>query len=995
MKKIAKYAGILASVMAAVMGCNREPDLYNPQAPEDQMHVRASVASVVLLEENADQTAVTFTWDAAYNHGPGYTVEYNITFRHADMPDRFFTEPVVVAGDRSYSLTVDELNRLLARWEVVPGISAPVEVEILAAVDGPKFQMPEISKTTFTATGYSIAYYLSMVVTSGGGEPRVIPMTETIPGTDKFKWEGTLQAGDRVRFIRNAEDGVWPAWVRGDEPGTLIMKEDETEGDAAQIEIPRWSLTGPSTDIILVDMVESKWLHKTFYSLPNGLIYPVGDGAGVPWDPGVAYPITALSQPDPVNEPWIWTYTGRFVNDGAEEDAFKLLFAENAWAPGGFSAAADTDPFVKSIIRYPNDPGGDTKWKIPAGIDGTYTLRIDLSEMSLVLLPVGEQDTSKRLLAVVTRESEAPAIYPMTETSSGTDSFVWKTSALRAGDKLRFVRDASTGTWPAYVKGETAGSLALKTEAEGAASQIEITTDFVNEEEITVNMNTMTYTIPEGVNYFIPPFGMISVVGGAVEAGWDPNRARELCQMTQNTNEPWLWTYNGQFNRNGSGDEGAFVLIMAKDLNAWDPRLKPSHEWANPFTDEGRVIVNDDPRDIKWELPEGFVNGRYTLTADLKEMKLSLTMIEEVPNYFKPPFGMISVVGGAVEAGWDPNRARELCPMTQDSGKPWLWTYTGQFNRNGSGDNGAFVLIMAKDRDVWDPRLKPSHEWANPFTDEGRVIVTDDGRDIKWELPEGFVNGRYTLTVDLRDSEMKLSLTPAAAPVEALWAVVTRGGGDTAYEMGKVAGSDKFSWKGDLQAGDKVRFAKSGTATWPALVRDTDGKLVEKSQAEGASSLIEITNTFNGDDTHFLMADLSAMTYVEKNYRLLPENGAIYVVGGAAGPLTPGGTWDSEYARANCALTQPDAVNRPWIWTYTGPFGYKSAGDGSTFRILLSSVNWDPSLRPTSDMADPFTKTSCYLGNDPGGDYRWRMPEGRDGTYTLTVDLSEVSAVLQ
>lgn len=381
MRNILKYASVLALFVSTMAGCNKEPDRYDPQSPVDQMRVTASVDDIALVKEDADEPAVTFKWDAAYDHGSEYTLRYYIRLRHGDMPGVFATDTVRVDNQtREITYSVGEVNETLAKWGVFPGDRIPVQAQVIAiSSEGPKFQMPEFSTVTFTASGYDVANYLSMVIDRGGVET-VVPLSEEIVSTDQFLWAGsTIKVGDKIRFIRSAVDGTWPAYVRDGVDG-LKLADSAAEGAAAEYEIVAWPgyqlPTNNDQYIVKVDMKNLR------FSVASGaLMCAVGGATDVAWSNGDAVTRYAFKQPDPMNRPGIWTLTGNFRDGGAGDSrAFKILL-ENGWSKGFWAATSGADPFVVQPLTQNND----NKWYMPDGASGTYTVTVNLVDMTLIM----------------------------------------------------------------------------------------------------------------------------------------------------------------------------------------------------------------------------------------------------------------------------------------------------------------------------------------------------------------------------------------------------------------------------------------------------------------------------------------------------------------------------------------------------------------------------------------------------------------------------------
>ena len=88
MNKIMKLICLLflASIVAS---CNKDPEYYTLETPADQMLLKTSSADLTLEKEKENETAITFTWNAAAQRGGAdANIAYFFRMYMADLHSR-------------------------------------------------------------------------------------------------------------------------------------------------------------------------------------------------------------------------------------------------------------------------------------------------------------------------------------------------------------------------------------------------------------------------------------------------------------------------------------------------------------------------------------------------------------------------------------------------------------------------------------------------------------------------------------------------------------------------------------------------------------------------------------------------------------------------------------------------------------------------------------------------------------------------------------------
>lgn len=372
----------LASIVAS---CNKDPEYYTLETPADQMLLKASSADLTLEKEKENETAVTFTWNAAAQRGGAdASIAYFFRMYMADLHSNVTSLYEIEAGERSISFTHNELNDILASWSILPGDKVTVEAEVIAQVNSSaQYLKPELSKTQLDVLGYDKnATAIYMVMVDDAGERTVRRMTEKVVGSGIYQSQAELKPC-KYFFALSAESD-YPCYMKG-ENGDNSLQYVAEAGDYEMLENTKSGTYTVITDLNMLDVSIIQ-----LFSLPQNGIWIVGSACDAKWNLDDARSKCALENKDP-RRPNLWTYTGNFYSkDGDNPSEFKLTLDFNWDAGKGlwfFAPYAAANPAVEHELgemRVQND-GGDLKWTVAS--DGKYTLTVDLDQMKIYLDP--------------------------------------------------------------------------------------------------------------------------------------------------------------------------------------------------------------------------------------------------------------------------------------------------------------------------------------------------------------------------------------------------------------------------------------------------------------------------------------------------------------------------------------------------------------------------------------------------------------------------------
>lgn len=374
----------LLCLLLIVASCNKDPEYYTLEVPADQMLLKASSTEVALSKEYENETAVTFTWDAATDRGADASITYYFKMYMVELNSNVTKLYEVEEGQRSISFTHSQFNDILAAWNMAPGSKVTIEAEVIAKVNSSiQYLKPELSKTQLDVIGYDKnAAAIYMVMVADNGEKTVRRMTEKVAGNAIYR--STVDLLPCKYYFSLSSDADYPCYMKGASGDNSLQYVTE----AGNYEMLENTLTGVHEVIVNLGTYNVRIIPK-ICELPNNGIWIIGDGcSAVGWNVDKAFTQGAMTNSDPAH-PELWTYEGNFTTSG--EGAFKLLAGTKSEGYQGYSFFAPVEwanPSANHLLKLPRKGGNDWKWRVAAS--GKYTLVLDLSAMTISLNPVVE-----------------------------------------------------------------------------------------------------------------------------------------------------------------------------------------------------------------------------------------------------------------------------------------------------------------------------------------------------------------------------------------------------------------------------------------------------------------------------------------------------------------------------------------------------------------------------------------------------------------------------
>lgn len=355
-----------AGGMLLLTSCNEDPEYFTLHDYPDQMHIKASTNDIVFNKGLADQTAITFTWDAATSPvSAADEVSYAIRFYETSQKSEHVSDLIELGKVTTKSFTHDELNTIVARW-VLPGEPVNVTAQLLCNVHNEqRYVKPIQSLTTFNATCYEkYPTYLYMQMTDAlDGSIKTERLEQRQLGTGIYEATVNMKTCT-YHFTTTTEP--YPAYGQADGEKIAYV----TEGSYTEFTS---NIIGQRTVIVDTNAPYNDCRVLDILQLPTpGLIWICGNGCSIGWNTNTA--AGRLEMVGTLREPYYYAWTGEFTAGGEIK-----IGLGNGWGDQFFYAPeANTDPVSDHrLLPYRfQDDGGDLKW-VPS-VSGRYTFTLCL-----------------------------------------------------------------------------------------------------------------------------------------------------------------------------------------------------------------------------------------------------------------------------------------------------------------------------------------------------------------------------------------------------------------------------------------------------------------------------------------------------------------------------------------------------------------------------------------------------------------------------------------
>ncbi|MCC8038820.1 MAG: SusF/SusE family outer membrane protein [Bacteroidales bacterium] len=442
------------------------------------------------------------------------------------------------------------------------------------------------------------------------------------------------------------------------------------------------------------------------------------------------------------------------------------------------------------------------------------------------------------------------------------------------------------------------------------------------------------------------------MIGGATPNGWDNTAGIHL------TTAPGQ---SGQLTWIGELNSGDFKFILTP--GTWMPAYNALCE--NQLVSLGVTYpmvknLNYEVEDHKFTIPS---KGTYKVTVDLSDDANPTLTVINAPTV---DIASVTAYGSAV--------AEQGVALTKEN------DYT--FVYEGALQGGVIRFAL------------PYGQWIVPVLEDIDILdqgffVTSSTEGGGWRVT--VPNRRYRLTLDFLNNTLT---TTTVTPPTALYLVggATKIGwsADAALEMPASADNPwVYTFNGVL----RNRLDNVEPTSFKILAQLDWGPTSYHPVTDLQNVLESTTFVENGDDFKWtidpsqqgyytITIDLEHKTMsasFDREYTGAEFADNLYMIGGA----TEAG-WITENA-----IPMVRDENDPSLFTFTGDLRYRQENEDPRQFKILGQRGWGPySLHSTTQDEDVLTSTTIVEGGD---DNKWSVPADREGIYTITVNLNDLT----
>lgn len=456
----------------------------------------------------------------------------------------------------------------------------------------------------------------------------------------------------------------------------------------------------------------------------------------------------------------------------------------------------------------------------------------------------------------------------------------------------------------------------------------------------------------------------------------------ELDLLEQSPDDPFIWTYHGEFYA-----DGRFKLCFKTSTWA-QPFIHPMEFnemiGKEPITNRPMQAPRQGGEDELWKIGEA---GIYTITFNLRDFTWS--SVYEGPAPVQTT-GELYLIGNATPLNptWDINVVDKLVPSESD---PEIFTYHGKLR-----EEGTFKLGMKKGtwaQPWYHPMVNYEPIGAETITDKAMQAPRQAGEDELWKCVK---TGIYTLTFNTRDltwSSVYEGEAPEEPevpdnPIEANMVYVIGDATTAGWNIGQAfpmtrSAEDKyiFTWEGEIIKTGYLLFSLNNV-DWSEMIRP-----IAKQQHVGTEPVNDLGFNYpNSEDNNYVMTatgrfrftiNLRKRTFSSQYIPDPIDESKLYLIGNA----TPkNSTWD-----VNNLDQLEQSSSNPKVFTYHG----KLLANG-TFKLCFKTGTWaqefiHPAVNNEPIGKDPVTDKAMQAPRLGGADELWKVQE--EGIYTLTFNL--------
>ena len=520
--------------------------------------------------------------------------------------------------------------------------------------------------------------------------------------------------------------------------------------------------------------------------------YILGEANGNSWAPNVG----VLMDADEDEPDLYFSATVKFngENDGYSYFSFTEKLGANAGDWSGIASSrygASSNNFDLTPVLAEDYEGddpvlikGENAFKVPAG---TYTIDVDLDEMTMSIYAEEEEDPNAvhvYIIGTVDEMSWSPAEGTEMYNDEG-DNVLYEAEGVVVGDSgdgfgyfgFTTMLAESDSDWDAIAPYRFGGV--------GEGDVLIAESDLGNElpltkagyqafklaagtYDLTVNYSTMKLTVVKGSEEPVDPETSVFVMGNINGNDWGSNVGVEMEEDAEAGEEEEAFVLECAVSDGDGEGNGyfSFTTQLSENADDWDA-IAPYRFGA---VSEGDFVLSDDL--LGQEISLTYENGQAIKApvADDYTIKVNLTTMKAVITRGATPEPTIDLyVLGDVNGKHF--AANDGVKMTAQEGEGAIYTLTADLT-NSSADDGfsyfSFSTALAENADDWDAiadaRIGAVSEGDFWLSDEylGTPLALTGENGQAYRAPQG----NYSMTVDLDEMTLTItrnSLVPAPA----------------------------------------------------------------------------------------------------------------------------------------------------------------------------------------------------------------------------------------
>lgn len=355
MKNILKYTFFVA---AGLLMASCDDGLKELNKGEDTLTLTTDSA-LVLNEVAASEDGLVLEWSSGSNHQTGNRIYYRLELaKQGDSYDNGYIAVNGATQTYSWKKNVEETNDLMLNtFGAAEGGTVHMMARVVAYGEGFEEQMAEsfFDVTTYKPVSKEL-YLIGSATPAGWTLENAVALKREAPG--KFKWEGTLSAGE-FKFL--CSNSAWTPSYNKDEAGLPVLRNDDSEPDE------KWVIEESAYYVVQVNILNPAIsLKKQEGAKPRfDELFLIGNETD--WNFW------------PMDRDLLDSYLFRIGHVWTKGADFKFGTTSGDWQNNYKAPYADA-PYTEQSMEFVTGYDPDNKWVLKAEELGAYKICVDIRE---------------------------------------------------------------------------------------------------------------------------------------------------------------------------------------------------------------------------------------------------------------------------------------------------------------------------------------------------------------------------------------------------------------------------------------------------------------------------------------------------------------------------------------------------------------------------------------------------------------------------------------